>query len=500
MQMITFVTDPDDPLVTPLLSKLLSLVDNEFQEESLDRNLVKYSFQDLDGFQDIINLISYEPITVISNNDNMIELIKVLTERIIKTEISNVEITRFKNYYVYNPITVYGTPVYENPSYLNDFYKKLNMDYLETYQVLSEDPIVKYIIYEKNIKNVIFVDNVALIPIGNNINEINYYSDIVNETSIIIDTQRKQGVFTYSIDIHNPENSNYLKELIQSWKTEILYESEDTLVLKTDIDFGVDPELWFRNSVELTRKGQFPEITLYGDWQFKTGGDYNDIYDKKWYSSIIYYSSLLAYKRLNINNIIIKVNNDNSITLSLPMYDHVVEFKKYFNEIISSEDIYAEPCQDLIDGIIKRYYVQSIDDKAYPIIYKQIYDDNTTEEVLVFRSPLLNNYPPVFTFNVNQEEITNKIREYYQKCHDNYEPVLLEEIKRMDIYELLNLIEVTENGITYCYSSSTIMNLTDKKNPMTRQPLDKNILMKASRMEWSLRGIFDTGPLKGLLQ
>jgi len=498
--MITFVTDPDDPLVTPLLSKLITL-NKDIQEEPLDRNLIRYSFPCSEEIVEIVNKISYQPITVTSNNDNMSELIKILTERIIKTEISNVEITRFQNYYVYNPITIYGTSVYENPSYLYEYYKKVNMDYLETYQVLSDDPIVKYIIFQNKIENVIFVDNVALIPIGSNINEIDHYTNIVNETAIMIDNERKKGTFHYSIDIHNSENSKYAKELIKKWNIHILFESEDVLILKTDVDFGISPDLWLRNSVELTRNGQLPNITLYGDWQFKTGGDYNDIYDKKWYRSIIYYSSLIAYKRLDLKDITrTRVNNDNSITLSLPSYDYMDKFKQFFLNIIeNTEEMYAEPCDSLEEGILKRYYVQSIDDKSYPIIYKQVYDDNTMEEVLIFRSPLLNNYPPVFTFNINKEDIINKIREYYEKCHDNYEPVLLEEIKQMDLNQLLNLIEVTENGITYCYSKDTILNMVDRKNPMTRQPLSENILTKALLMDWSLRGIYDVGPLKGLI-
>ena len=105
-----------------------------------------------------------------------------------------------------------------------------------------------------------------------------------------------------------------------------------------------------------------------------------------------------------------KVNDDNSVTVSLPTYDHVIRFRQIF-ESIDNDGIYTEPCSNLTDGVIKRDYVLTIDNNSYPMVLRQ--DD---EEVLVFRSPLINVYPPVFNFsNINQETLEDKMKKYYYK-------------------------------------------------------------------------------------
>ena len=105
-----FVTDPDDPSVISDLDHLLSLVTDEIKENYLDRGLVRYSFfishdhKDHDIIEELIGNISYVPITVtmdtslFENYENIgqvissaSEIVKLLTEKIIKTDVINVE-------------------------------------------------------------------------------------------------------------------------------------------------------------------------------------------------------------------------------------------------------------------------------------------------------------------------------------------------------------------------------------------------------------------------
>ena len=78
------------------------------------------------------------------------------------------------------------------------------------------------------------------------------------------------------------------------------------------------------------------------------------------------------------------------------------------------------------------------------------------------------------------------------------EPVTLDMIDDMDLGELLDLVQISENSVNFCYSKNTLLSLTKPVNPMTRRPFKDNVLIKAMMTEWGLRGLFDVGPVKGL--
>lgn len=555
------VTDPDDPSVTDSLAELLSLIENNDKivttETNLDRGLIRYTIDivyDSDNNPDLVHSIeqlvgniSYVPITVsldlslFNNYDNIgpvingsSEIIKVLTESIIDTDVNNVEEARFNDVLIYTPITSYKTAVYENPLYLAEYHRILNLNYIGGRQVLSSDPIVRYVLSDLYKKkeyvpadiDVIYVNGIALIPVGTNDNEVNHYMNIKDRISTIITTRRKDCYFSYSLGIHNIEDNQLVHEIASLWNTEVVYSDDiDLIILKTDSDFGIQPELWFQYNIDLVKRGQFPSITIYGLWQFKIGGDYNQIYGKNWYAAILHYAALLAYKKLGEEDPFIqpfthtvKVNNDYSITLSLPTYNHVITFKKYLDEILygfrgmehqGQQSWYAEPCKDLMDGVVKRYYVQSIDPRSMPMVIPNVYEDGKIEQVLVFRSPALSIYTPDSPFDFDKvdmdnikQELVNDLKQYYGLCHDKFEPVLRDKINDMDLDDLLSLVEVKErpDQPTYCFSKDTILNLTHPINPLTRRPFTEQIIVKAMLIEWGLRGIFNVGPLIGMYE
>ncbi len=558
------ITDPDDPTVTKNLKELLSLVEGDnfiLTDTNLDRGLVRYTIDTITNNNDnpdIINRIdqlvgevSYVPITVsmnvsmgsnnMNNNNGSIitgasEIVKTLTSDILNINIRNVETMRHNDIIIFTPITEELTSVYENPKYLGEYHRLVNLDILGGYQVLSEDPLVRYVLSElyrgsnyvpSDIK-AIYVHNIALIPVGNDNDEENHYNKIKNRVGAIIEKKRQDGYFTYKLSIHNISDILLLNELASLWNSHIVYNEDNiNIVIKHDeVDFGTDPEMWFRYNIDIIKRGQFPSITLYGRWQFDVRGDYNQIYDRKWNQAILQYGSLLAYRKLGLKDSLIqpfthtiKVNNDLSITLSLPTYTHVILFKEYFNDIFNGyqglehngdQSWLVEPCEDLIDGVIKRWYIQGIDKRSMPMVLKNESDGNGTEEILVFRSPAIGLYSPNndpfdlknIDIKTIRNNLTDSLREYYVLCHDNIEPVLLDHINKMELSDLLDLIEIKErpNQPTYCYSKNTILSLENPINPITQRPLQDNIIQKALLVEWGLRGLFDVGPLTGLYE
>ena len=554
-------TDPDDPHVKNTLDELLGIVDNNnynirsviespeirMIETNLNRGLVNYDIivnsKDTDLIDRIDQLagdVSYVPVTVtmditkfISNKNTNVGsiitategIIKVLTQKVLGFNIINVETIRLdNNIVVFTPITEEQISVYENPLYLAEYYRIVNMDILGGYQVLSNDPMARYVLsdlyrerdYVITDVNPIYVQGVSLIPVGNDDNEENHYNEILTIVDSMITKYCQDGYFSYELGLHEMADVLLLKELGTLWDTEVVYSEEEVVVLKRNegVDFGTDPELWFRSNVEMIRKGQFPTITLFGDWQFNVGGSFNEVHGKEWNQVIIQYAALLAYRKLGLDDPFIqpfthtiKVNNDLSITLSVPTHSHVKTFLEHFNNI-SRKDIFAEPCENLENGVIKRWYVQSVDKRSIPMVLTNTYEDGSSDEVLVFRSPAVNLYSPSpFDFdNVDmgkvKKDLLDHMREYYKLCHDNVEPVLLDHINKMSLMELLDLVEVKErpNQPTYCYSKNTLLNLTQPINPITRRPFTDNVLIKAMLMEWGTRGLFKVGPLLGLYE
>ena len=74
----------------------------------------------------------------------------------------------------------------------------------------------------------------------------------------------------------------------------------------------------------------------------------------------------------------------------------------------------------------------------------------------------------------------------------------IDEALDMNLDELLNLVSVKENSITYCFSNDTINKLVKKENPLTRQKLSENVLNMSKNIEEGFRGLFDIGVLFGL--
>ena len=537
-----FVTDPDDPNISIEYNMLMELLDNNktiiLTEENIDRGLVKYNITVLYNYNqpknyinnitELVGKISYIPIITSMNvkkfKNNLGSvitaaeiIIKHLTQKIIKTNIINVESTRYDNdIIIFNPITDYNTAVYQNSSYLSNYYNTINMEKLGGYQVLSDDPMVMYVLddlYKKNDYvptdiNVIYVKDIALIPVGKNINEEKYYSNIINDIDTIIRKKRSKGYFSYDICIHNLEDLELIHELAQLWDIKIIYDEDMIhIILQTDVDFGVRPEIWLRDNLSRVKLGYFPTITLYGKWQFHYNDDYNQIFGKIFYDIILHYGALLSYRKIGNKDEFIQpfthtvdVNNDLSITISIPSYNHVKMFRKYLDEILNgymgieqngSETWIVEPCDSLIDGIIKRWHVQTIDKRSMPMVLYHVNEDGSKGNVLVFRSPvgaLYRKDHPFSFVNVDIKEVEldliSQLRKSYNKCNISM---------NMDLLGLLDLVEI-ENK--YCLSKDTILNYP--LNPITKLPFKNNVLSKAMLLEWGLRGLFNVGPLKGL--
>jgi hypothetical protein len=530
-----FVTDPDNPDTMKEYSMLMGIVDNNkdfiLVDENLDRGLVKYDLTfdissitslnngidddkttvNLEYLEELIGKISYIPLTVTLDKNKIRDIdmnilgsvisgiqdiVKHLTEKLLTVNISDVEMFKYESIISFSPITEYNSAVYVSPCCTADYHSIVNPDTVIGYQVLSSDPLTRYVLeelykegeYVPDDINPIYIKGVAIIPITD------ISDEIVRRVGGIIEKKRMDGYFTYNISFHSMEDLELIRNLANLWDIEVVNDDDiTTIVLYTDVDFGIQPEIWFGETIDLIKFGYFPSYTLYGPWQFYQEewyrGDYNNIFGKEFYDVILYYGSLLSYKKLGMDDPFIKpfthitkVNNDLSITVSLPTYDHVKKFKEYFDEILNGYDgvdmenagtagtWVTHSCKDLEDGIVKRWYVQSIDERAMPMVLYHENEDGTKGEVLVFRSPVAGLYRKDHPYEFGKldmekmrSEFLDYLREYYSKCNMG---------NNMNIKDYLEMVEVDN----ICINKNTITNNSNNNN--------KRLIDKVSMLNW----------------
>ena len=513
MNKFILVTDPDDPEVEKSLEVLLDLIKDEYIiETNYDKGLVRYEIYTNQNIQALVNKISYDPISIVINsepkyNEGMKTIVKALTKKLLDISIEHIDTVLLNNNITtFVPIDIDNQSLYSNSNYVNDYYEKMNIQKYLGYQLLSANPLTRLVlndIVNNDIVNneVIYVEGIYLIPINNGDNK-----NIINRVETIVNKYVEDGYFVYSVGHHNKEDLALIPELASLWDTEVIQLDDDQIILKSDLmDLS-----WFQRNVNTIKNGLFPSITLYGSWQFDVGGDYNQIYDKPLYKYTLYYAALLAYRDLSGDDFVdkdggfispftqsVKVNNDLSITISVPTYKHSILFKEKLKDVLKDQNLFETVyCKNITDGAVKRYYVQSIDPKSVPMVLP-----GESGDVMIFRSPTTIPYDSPYVFNnIDPALLTLDLREYYNKCHNNMEPITLDEINTMNLEKLLNLVKVQErlNQPTFCYTKDTLLSLNKPVNPMTRRPFKDHVLIKAMMTEWGLRGLFDVGPIKGL--
>lgn len=419
----SWVLNPDDPGIdmTDLIQYLASNnLDKNVVETSLYNGLVKYELNaKLSRKQDedltrIIGEINYEILSIplditpfLEEISSVVEgaktIIQALTEKMLKIDISYVSQVRYGNIIMLSPMTSYNVPVFMNSSYSGRM-NICDMSVLGGYTVLSDDPLVKYVLeemyqseYVPEDFNVIYVEGLALIPVGKE-----DYIDMVDSS---LRSKRLQGYFTHNIDVHNFGDLELVPEIAKLWNIKVVSDKDlSTLVLQSDVDFGISASEWLSNAVSSIKYNSLPRITISGSWQYEFQDDYNRLYGRQWHTSIIQYGAFLAYAELSQEDLMIRpfttmtqVNPDLSISLTLPTYQHVLKFTDIFKRILAgstgnSNQIWTvEACSSLEEGIAKRWMVQEIDNKAMPMLLR-----DQEQNVLIFRSPLSISYPSPF--------------------------------------------------------------------------------------------------------
>lgn len=431
----------------------------------------------------------------------IISILKPLLSKICKTKVIDIEFEESAGY-ILNPITEFDIAVYINPMYVESIYSQVNLVSLIGYTLLTDNKLSRYIVEKENIENVKYVEGISIIPISNTKIESTQYEKVQN-FYFILQSFIQKGVFSYAFSPWDSEDYDFVKQLCNMFEIHILEDKDFSCwVLQTDIDFAISPDLWIKSTLPLIKGGDFPLFTFR---RISYDNDYDRRYGTTYVKHIMKYCALMAYAQLSdkyptLKKFIygVQVNEDLSVTAPLPSAKIAREYFNTFEALYSPSTKYTvETADTLEEAIVKRYVIQSVDDDAYSIIL-----GTEPSYVIVHRSPLANNYPSPFVFDTEnmekkKEELLEKSREYYKKCHDNIEPVTLDKISQMDVSEILSLIPIIENNVTYCYTKETLLQV--ERNPLTRKPFSLEVVDRINNLEYGLRGFFDVGILYGLL-
>jgi len=548
---ISYINDPYDPSLNKKLEKVEQTLKKEkgfITTTNLEKAIVRHDIiiEKPEKIADLISNINYIPVSLTLNkpdiSDQLVlgsylegvrDIIKIATDILLDTPVEYVEMIEMEDIYIFNPITELGESVFINPNYISDFYDLINPDQFLGYTLFNTSLLTRYVLerwynnsyYVPEDINVKYIKlknyTIPLIPIGENTYLQNDYNKIRDNMDMEIRSLERQGYFGYRFGIHDLEDIELVKELCLMWNIKIVDESDfSILILQTNTDFSIRPEEWLRKNTQLIKAGQFPIYTLRGEFQYSYYADYQRRFGQVYKDVILKYVAYLAYADLSDqeNELIspfislIQINEDLSINISIPTIELADKLVKNIENMLeqgisgvnnkTGSAWLVEPCKDLQEGIIKRWLVQNIDNNAYPMLFKDV----SGNEIMVFRSRLGIKYPSPFNFSKEHMEKSKKslleaLRKYYserQVCHDNLEPVELEKISTMTLNELLRLIPVTQNKITYCFSLDTLSNLDKFENPLTRQPFSENTLLRMRYLEEGWRGLFDIGPIYGL--
>lgn len=455
------------------------------------------------------NLVQYIPLSFgverekIKNREyiyGIISILKPLISKICNTKVTDIEIVEGTEIVIFNPITEFGISVYINPEYYNYIYSQIDIYKLIGYTLLSENSLARYVHKTNSFSfPVKYINGIAITLITPTEIKTETSENRIDEFGFAIDRLINEGYFTYNFSPFDTDDHEYVKQLCKLYDIAII-DTEDfsSWILQSVVDTTVSKETWIRNNLANIKEGDFPIFTVPF---IRYDGDYIRRYGDMYEKYVINYFALLAFAQLSDGNPVLKshiyrlkIGDNNSISVSLPTYSLVLKFKVLFEELFHSKTKYTiETCNNIEDVFYKRYVIQQVDGDAYPIAFSTI----GGTYIVIHRSPLAMIYPSPFVFTKNMEDLENKMRDFYKKCHDNIEPVSLENIDNMTLSDLIRLIPITENNVTYCFSEATLNKI--ETNPLTRTPLTKETKEKLEKIEYGLRGFFDVGPVFGLL-
>ncbi len=374
------------------------------------------------------------------------------------------------------------------------------------YTLLSDNTLAKYIVNDIGIDKVKYLEHLALITLESE-------KQLLLDDNKYFNLNNYKDYFSYNVENIEDWDTKYIEQLCRNFKVEIKSKDEKLWILKRNgdsnlyinfnwINVNCINENWLNINLSRVKKGLYPNVIIATDCSENIklySNDYERRYGEPvYYKYIIKYCALFAFAELSdeypeikheIYNVNVKSNY--SINLNLPTLELTEKYTSIFWRMYLNGTQYRfEYCEDFKEGIVKRYIIQKTDSDAYPIMFSL----GKKKNIIVYRGLSEPNFK-------NLSDMENKLRnetlKWAMKCHDNYEAVSLEKIKDLSLPDLLSLISITENRVTYCFTKSNLEKI--KYNPLTRKTFSQKTEYEIMYYDYGIRGLYNVGVLYGLL-
>lgn len=442
--------------------------------------------------------------------DGLCQIISAIIGEKLCITVSDVTITKYEKYILFTPMTLDvnldPTGIFIKPELIIP----IDCSALLGYQVLSTSKLTRYVISTNNLQvdgNVVkYVDDTALIPVGQTTIEQDKYIEYKKDVDTLIRNLILKGYFTYDFDMYSVNTSCLIMELCKMWGIQMVSSSFVDLtrmVLQTTTDFGgITPSQWLRQSLSKIKSNNIPTYTFDGHWLPVDHDEYNYSYGNPNASYLATYGAMRAHAILSKNNEVlrqftsdIKIVGDLSLVVPLTSLKESEEYHKIYLDIMQSSRAWMiEYVPDLVNGVVKRWIIQQADPNLTSMLIPDrdtfvLIADTTVEQTVSFKG-----------IQDNTNSLEEAMKDYYSDCHDMLDPISREEVENMSLLDLLQGIKVIaeEQSIKFCFLRASLRDLKTPINPMTNLPLSDMVLSQIALGDQGLYGLFKVGVISGL--
>lgn len=473
-----------------------------------------------------IGKISYEPTSFTLEFINephadiingLTDIVREYTELLLDTTVSKIETVRYIQpdnpsiLVKFIPQLISGANIFRQNTELIQLYQTVDLHSLVGYQILSTDPLLNYAL--SNMSEIPPFDrknfyNITMTKL-NRLRSGSTSPDVLENQHVFrinayIQRLRYEGYFTLPQNLYNIPNYEQLTlytELATMMKIPIHQKDTIPLVLQSYLDFTIDIDTWFNQSVNYIQTGSVPRFIITGWWQYDSsvGGPVSP--DNNSFRAKIYFAAFRAYIQLIAKNPIlsplivdIRVLDDFSIEIPITSFSDVDIFRQALSITMTNiVQWYVSPSTSVLHSLLQRWFI--IQNYKLPCMSIPI---NDTEFLVVqtSRNDLIT-IPSDLT--ETRLSLNSSLRQYYsQLCNSNIEPITLEQISQLDLDTLLQLIVIQTGNTQYCYTSSSLSNLPRATDPISRAFFTDTQTFMIHNHIWGLRGLFSLPLLPGL--
>ena len=459
--------------------------------------------------------ISYQPTTfTVQFTDEprgdvingLVDIVRQYTELLLDTTVGKIETVQYIQpdspsiLVKFIPQLLSGAGIFRQNTELIQLYQTVDLQSLIGYQVLSTDALLIYALSNmteippferKNFYNITMVklDRLRSGSTAPNVLE----NEHVFRINAYIERLRYEGYFALPESLHNTptyEQSVLYTELATMKKIPIHQKDTIPIVLQSQLDFTIDIESWFNQSLNHIQTNSLPRFIITGWWQYdpSIGGPVSP--DNNAFKAKIYFAAYRAYIQLIAKNPILgtsiidlRVLEDFSIEIPITSFNDVDIFRQALSITMTNiVQWYVTTNTSLFDSLIKRWYI--IQNYKLPNMSILVNDI----EFLVVQTSRNDLITIPSDLTETRLSLNSSLRQYYsQLCNSDIEPITLEQISNLDLEDLLQLIIVQTGNTQYCYTSSSLSNLPRPTDPISRAFFTDKQTFMIYNDTWGLR-------------